>query len=145
MFSVPEHKSHDLGGLQTCLQYCKNILIPLYKFLKIFSRKGISIFLKIQLCRKSFVLTSVADPESLSQIPDSNFFHPGSRDQKGTGSRIRIATLVLTPALVLQEIIHATLNDHLGGKLYDAQKVSNWSKNIADSVKSQVKTLGYER
>jgi hypothetical protein len=46
---------------------------------------------------------------------------------------------------VLQEIIHATLNDHLGGKLYDAQKVSNWSKNIADSVKSQVKTLGYER
>jgi hypothetical protein len=45
----------------------------------------------------------------------------------------------------LQEIIHATLNDHLGGKLYEAQKVSNWSKNIADSVKSQVKTLGYER
>ena len=48
-------------------------------------------------------------------------------------------------SLYVQEIIHATLNDHLGGKLYEAQKVSNWSKNIADSVKSQVKTLGYDR
>jgi hypothetical protein len=80
--------------------------------------------------------------------------YPGFQGQKGSGSRIAIldpgsgsesATLVLTRAVVLQEIIHATLNDHLGGKLYDAQKVSNWSKNIADSVKSQVKTLGYER
>ena len=44
-----------------------------------------------------------------------------------------------------QEIIHAALNDQLGGKVYDANKVSQWSKNIADNVKSQVKTLGYDR
>ena len=37
------------------------------------------------------------------------------------------------------------LNDSLGGKRYDANKVSNWSKNIADTVKAQVKTLGYDR
>ncbi len=73
-----------------------------------------------------------------SRIPD-----PGIKKAPDPGSGS--ATLVLTPVLVPQEIIHATLNDHLGGKLYDAQKVSNWSKNIADSVKSQVKTLGYER
>ena len=29
--------------------------------------------------------------------------------------------------------------------MYDANKVSQWSKNIADNVKSQVKTLGYDR
>ena len=45
----------------------------------------------------------------------------------------------------VQEIIHAALNDQLGGKVYDANKVSQWSKNIADNVKSQVKTLGYDR
>ena len=45
----------------------------------------------------------------------------------------------------IQEIIHAALNDQLGGKVYDANKVSQWSKNIADNVKSQVKTLGYDR
>ena len=45
----------------------------------------------------------------------------------------------------LQEIIHAALNEQLGGKVYDANKVSQWSKNIADNVKSQVKTLGYDR
>ena len=45
----------------------------------------------------------------------------------------------------MQEIIHVALNDQLGGKVYDANKVSQWSKNIADNVKSQVKTLGYDR
>ena len=48
-------------------------------------------------------------------------------------------------ALIMQEIIHVALNDQLGGKVYDANKVSQWSKNIADNVKSQVKTLGYDR
>ena len=44
-----------------------------------------------------------------------------------------------------QEIIHGCLNEQLGGKVYDANKVSQWSKAIADNVKSQVKTLGYDR
>ena len=84
------------------------------------------------------------------QIPDPGFELfpsriPDPEIQKAPDPGSGSATLVITRALVLQEIIHATLNDHLGGKLYDAQKVSNWSKNIADSVKSQVKTLGYER
>ena len=39
----------------------------------------------------------------------------------------------------------STLNEILGGKLYDSMKVSSWSKTIADSVKAQVKTLGYDR
>ena len=47
--------------------------------------------------------------------------------------------------LVAQEIIHGCLNEQLGGKVYDASKVSQWSKAIADNVKSQVKTLGYDR
>ena len=29
--------------------------------------------------------------------------------------------------------------------MYDGSKVSQWSKAIADNVKSQVKTLGYDR
>ena len=47
--------------------------------------------------------------------------------------------------LFCQEIIHGCLNEQLGGKVYDASKVSQWSKAIADNVKSQVKTLGYDR
>lgn len=45
----------------------------------------------------------------------------------------------------VKEIIHGCLNEQLGGKVYDASKVSQWSKAIADNVKSQVKTLGYDR
>lgn len=46
---------------------------------------------------------------------------------------------------LLKELIVATLNETLGGKHYDAAKVSSWSKAIADSVKTQVKGLGYDR
>ena len=46
---------------------------------------------------------------------------------------------------MFQELIVNILNETLGGKLYDSGKVSGWSKTIADLVKSQVKTLGYER
>merc|ERR1719495_2423877 len=45
----------------------------------------------------------------------------------------------------VKELIVTTLNDTLGGKLYDPNKVSNWCKFIADSIKNQVKTLGYDR
>jgi len=45
----------------------------------------------------------------------------------------------------VKELIVATLNETLGGKHYDAAKVSSWSKAIADSVKTQVKGLGYDR
>ncbi len=36
------------------------------------------------------VCLSVADPECFFRIPDPNFFHPGSRIKKISGSRIRI-------------------------------------------------------
>jgi hypothetical protein len=41
---------------------------------------------------------SVADLECLSRIPDPNFFHPGSRDKKISGSASASKNLsILTP------------------------------------------------
>jgi len=58
---------------------------------------------------------------------------------------IKLSVPSLLNFSIVKELIVSILNEILGGKLYDSMKVSSWSKTIADSVKAQVKTLGYER
>ena len=75
--------------------------------------------------------------------PFSKKFKPGAVKVR-IGERI-VPQLQTENSVCCQEIIHGCLNEQLGGKVYDANKVSQWSKAIADNVKSQVKTLGYDR
>ena len=45
----------------------------------------------------------------------------------------------------VKEVIHRVINDTLVGKMYDAEKVAIWCKNISDNIKSQVKSMEYDR
>ena len=45
----------------------------------------------------------------------------------------------------VKDIIHTVLNDTLTGKLYDADQVSRWSKDISTSIKNKIKVMGYDR
>ena len=42
-------------------------------------------------------------------------------------------------------MIHLTLNDTLGGKTYQVEKVSDWCKKISDGIKARIKDMGYDR
>ena len=45
----------------------------------------------------------------------------------------------------VKEIIHTVLNSSLAGKIYDAEKVTNWSKDISTNIKDKIKIMGYDR
>lgn len=80
------------------------------------------------------------EPNFQIRPPFSKKFKPGAVKVEGEQ---RTSPFKPTHNLWLQEIIHAALNDQLGGKIYDANKVSQWSKAIADNVKSQVSFIGF--
>ncbi len=45
----------------------------------------------------------------------------------------------------VKEIIHTTLNNSLAGKIYEADKVTAWSKDISTVIKDKIKVMGYDR
>ena len=87
------------------------------------------------------------EPNFQIRPPFSKKFKPGAVKVRIRVNHEQFILLCLRDSVIClsKEIIHASLNDQLGGKVYDASKVSQWSKAIADNVKSQVKTLGYDR
>lgn len=45
----------------------------------------------------------------------------------------------------VKDIITTVLNDSLSGKVYDANKVTNWCKDISTNIKNKIKVMGYDR
>lgn len=42
-------------------------------------------------------------------------------------------------------MIHVVLGEMLSGKTYDAEETTNWTKDIADTIKKRLKDMGHER
>lgn len=45
----------------------------------------------------------------------------------------------------VKEMIHVVLGEMLSGKTYDAEETTNWTKDIADTIKKRLKDMGHER
>ncbi|XP_041350744.1 dynein light chain Tctex-type protein 2B-like isoform X1 [Gigantopelta aegis] len=48
-------------------------------------------------------------------------------------------------SVMVKEMIHVVLNEHLSDKEYSAEDTTEWTKAIADSIKTKLKDLGYDR
>lgn len=71
---------------------------------------------------------------------------PREVDKKSTHSfQMRPKFQERFQAVTVKEVIHAVMNDELGGKKYTVEEAEVWTKNIATSVRNKVKGLGFKR
>ncbi|XP_074658086.1 dynein light chain Tctex-type protein 2B-like isoform X2 [Tubulanus polymorphus] len=47
--------------------------------------------------------------------------------------------------LMVKEMLHMVLSEHLSGKEYNGEEATDWSKIISDEIKSRLKDMGYDR
>lgn len=47
--------------------------------------------------------------------------------------------------VMVKEMIHVVLTEQLGGKTYDAENTTEWTKNISDTIKLKLREMGYDR
>lgn len=47
--------------------------------------------------------------------------------------------------VIVKECIHNVLNERLDGKTYEPDEIMDWTKAIADDIKTKLKDRGYDR
>jgi hypothetical protein len=67
------------------------------------------------------------------------------RDEQEPSFQIRPAFDKKFRPGAVKDAIHTVLNESLGGKVYEHDKVPDWCKDISNLIKMKIKSLGYDR